>query len=371
MTRALAVIRRDLLKFRRNPVVLAMSLLMPIVYLVILGNSFQGKLKGLPIGIVDLDNGPESRLFINKLMAIEGGPGTFRLARMKDQKAAVDAVRAGELKAAIIIPEGFTRRSLSLRRAEVGLFVDNTDGISATTVRETVRGAFQLLRLEYISVREEGARQYLRDVDLYRKVDYDQSLVPGVIIMAIFLGTMTSGVFNLVMDRFLGVDESYLLTPLKKSDIVAGLIVSGVIITTTVTVLVSISGMLITGIPFGGGLQRCGLMFVVIILTTLGLLSMMFVLLGRVAHPRIVGLLSGFLNVIFFFPSGAVYPVESFPSWLRAFAKVNPEAYAVHAMKAVLFKGAGIGTIYGDLIFLSAFTAVMTAAAIALFKRTL
>ncbi len=37
--------------------VLAMSIFMPIIYLVILGNSFQGKLQGLPLVVVNQDPG--------------------------------------------------------------------------------------------------------------------------------------------------------------------------------------------------------------------------------------------------------------------------------------------------------------------------
>lgn len=371
MIRLLAVIKRDLLKFRRNPVIMFLSLVLPIVYLVILGNSFQGKLKGLPVGVVDLDGGPASRDFIQRLRAIEGGPGTFDLLFMKDQGAAVRQIREGGLKAALIIPPDFTRRSLARRRAQVGLFLDNTDAISAMTIRETMRAAFAASGIEYYPVREERAQKYLRDIDLYKKIDYDQSLVPGVVIMAIFLGTLTTGAFNLVMDRFLGIDESYLLTPLTKGDIVTGLIASGVIITTVITLIVFILSILITGISLWGGVRQFMLLLFVILLTTLGLLSMMFIFLGRVGHPRIVGLLTGFLNVIFFFPSGAVYPIESFPRWLKAFAKVNPEAYAVHAFKSVLFKNAGVGAIWGDMAFLTAFTVIAMTAGILAFKRTL
>ena len=101
------------------------------------------------------------------------------------------------------------------------------------------------------------------------------------------------------------------------------------------------------------------------------MLSLMFVLLGRAGHPRIVGIFSGFLNVIFFFPSGAIYPIESFPGWLKAFAKIIPEAYAVHALKSVLFKGAGLGVILNDLIFLVIFTNIMMCIAIITFKRSM
>lgn len=371
MIRLLAVIERDIKKFMRNPFVIAMSLVMPILYLVILGNSFQGKLKGLPMAIVNQDSGKYSTRVIENLRAIEAGAKTFTIIQLKNQKRAVDGVRDGIYKTALIIPPDFTKRLMLNKKPEVGLFIDNTDSISAETIRNTVSGAINAVKQEYVPIREKPDEIYLRNVDLYSMVDYYQSLVPGVVIMAIFLGTMTAGVFNLVMDRFLGAEESYLLTPLSKSEIVSGLVISGLSITTVTAIIVFTVSMLITGIPFSKGIEQGLALLIIIILTTLALLSMMFVILGRANHPRIVGILSGFLNVMFFFPSGAIYPIESFPGWLKAFAKVNPEAYAVHALKSVLFKGAGLQVILGDIIFLIIFASIMMLIAIKTFKRTL
>jgi len=100
-------------------------------------------------------------------------------------------------------------------------------------------------------VREKtGGSPAHRDISLYQKVDYNQSLVPAVVIMAIFLGTLTTGAFNLVMDRFLGVDESYLLTPLAKLDIVAGLVISGLSITMLIAVVILSVSLLSPVSPF-------------------------------------------------------------------------------------------------------------------------
>lgn len=371
MIRLLAVIERDLKKFRRNPVVLAMSILMPIIYLVILGNSFQGKLIDLPVAVVNQDTGPHAKRVMENLRAVQAGPETFSLVSVKDEREAVDGVKKGRYKAAVIIPADFSKKVTRQARPEVGLFLDNTDIISAETIRNLLDAALRSIRAEYVPIRERTDEVLLRDINLYGKVDYYQSLVPGVVIMAIFLGTLTTGAFNLVMDRFMGIDESYLLTPLTKSHIVGGLVISGLSITTAIATLIFVVSMVITGIPFSRGINQCIPLFIIIMLTTLCLLSLMFFILGRVGHPRIVGILSGFLNVILFFPSGAVYPIASFPGWLRSFAKVNPEAYAVDALKSILFKKAGMANISGDILFLALFTAIMMTMSILTFKRTL
>mgnify|MGYP001316268319 CR=1 FL=1 len=371
MVRLLAVIERDIKKFKRNPMVLAMSILMPIIYLVILGNSFQGKLQALPLVVVNEDSGPYARRLMEKLQAVQAGPETITIIKIRDEKDAIDWVRKGRYKAGLIIPPDFSKRVTLKNRPTVGLFLDNTDSISADTIRNAINSALKSINSDYVSIREKSDEVFLRDVDLYRKVDYYQSLVPGVVIMAIFLGALTTGAFNLVMDRFLGIDESYLLTPLSKSHIVGGLIISGLSITTIIAVLIFAVSMVMTGIPLSKGIEQFASILAVIILTTLCLLSLMFVIIGRVNHPRIVGILSGFLNVILFFPSGAIYPIASFPGWLKAFAKVNPEAYAVDALKSILFKGESISDISGDIIFLLIFTFVMMTIAIGTFKRTL
>jgi ABC-2 type transport system permease protein len=289
----------------------------------------------------------------------------------KDEQAAIDDVRNGKYKAALIIPPDFSKKIDLKSRSEVGLFLDNTDGISSGTIAGVVNGAVAAVRSRYINIREAPDEIHVRDVNLYRNVDYFQSLVPGVVVMAIFLGTLTTGVFNVVMDRFQGIEESYLLTPLTKANIVGGLILSGLAITTSVSVLVLGIGIVLTGIPLPTNIGQIVSLLIIIIFTTLCLQSLMFALLGRADHPRLVGVLSGFMNVILFFPSGAVYPTTSLPGWLKSFAMVNPEAYAVDALKALLFKNAGLTTVLVDIVFLMAFTAVMMVVAIMLFKRTL
>jgi ABC-2 type transport system permease protein len=109
----------------------------------------------------------------------------------------------------------------------------------------------------------------------------------------------------------------------------------------------------------------------VIILTGTGLLAMMFAVYSRTNNPRLIGGPAGFLNVILFFPSGAIYPIESLPAWLRAFTRWNPETHAISALKSVMFKGANLAAISSDVVFLALFTALMLLLAGATLKRSL
>ncbi len=90
----------------------------------------------------------------------------------------------------------------------------------------------------------------------------------------------------------------------------------------------------------------------VIVLTSFALVSMMFLIMVRVTDPLMPRAIFGVLNTPLFFPSGAVYPPQAFPNWMRATAAVDPFTYSVHAFKSLLLKNAGFTAISGDLLYL-------------------
>ncbi len=55
MNRILAIIERDLRRFRRSPTLVIVSMVMPLVQLVVLGYAFGGKVKHLQLGVLDQD----------------------------------------------------------------------------------------------------------------------------------------------------------------------------------------------------------------------------------------------------------------------------------------------------------------------------
>jgi len=366
-----AVMERDLLRILRNPASLLSAVLLPVIYLLILGNALQGPLKGLRLGVVSLDDGPQCRELLGALQALENGPRTLLVVPLDDPERGKALLRAGDLSGLLVIPPDFSRNASRGLSAPVGLEIDNVDAVAAQALQAAVSGALSSIRAPLVRLERHLGAPELRPEELYPRVDYDTSLIPGVVVLSIFMGSMLTGAFNLVMDRFLGVHESYLSTPLTRSDITFGVLLSGTVVTLGSSGLVLLIGFLLTGTVVHGGVLGWLSLAGVVVLTALGLLAMMMVLMGRAGHPRISGVLGGFLNVILFFPSGALYPLSSFPPWLRAFARVDPETHAVAALKAILFRGGDLAAAGTHVGFLALFTAVMLGLAMATMKRTL
>lgn len=53
MKKSWAIMRRDLIKLSRTPALIITSVVMPILFLLIFGNSLEGQLKHLPLVVVN------------------------------------------------------------------------------------------------------------------------------------------------------------------------------------------------------------------------------------------------------------------------------------------------------------------------------
>ena len=91
----------------------------------------------------------------------------------------------------------------------------------------------------------------------------------------------------------------------------------------------------------------------------------------RVTDPLMPRAIFGVLNTLLYFPSGAVYPTQGLPTWLKVIARLDPFTYAVHALRVLLLKGAAVSVLMPDLLFLAGFAGVMVTGAVLLFRRTL
>src|SRR5260370_2012257 len=109
----LAIMRRDLKKLTRNPITLISVILMPIVYLVIIGNSFQGQLRHLPIVVVEQDHGLYARRIVEQLLALQAGPKTVDVTFETDPGYAIHEARTRRFKGHLLIPPSSSHASAS------------------------------------------------------------------------------------------------------------------------------------------------------------------------------------------------------------------------------------------------------------------
>jgi len=252
----------------------------------------------------------------------------------------------------------------------VALISDNTDTFVSATLGATVNSVVGQLNADLVQERLPGVAM-LDTVEVYPYVPYILYLLPGSIVMSIFMMVMMGGGIIFIDDKMRGLHEGYLVTPISKLELVAGFNISGTMKAMLAGFFITIIGSLIAGVPNPFDPMRTLRMFVVITVTAFALVSLMFFLMARMNDPMLPRAMFGVLNTVLYFPSGAVYPQQGFPPWMQVIAKVDPFTYSVHAFKSLLLKNTGWEAISYDIGYLVVFSAVTMTAATALFKRTL
>ena len=371
MQRTLAIVEREMRRFRRSPTLIVVSMIFPLVQLVILGYAFGGNVKHLTLGIVSGDRGIPSVRLRELGNAVSSGSRTFDTVDYHDQGEALNDLRNGKLNGVLSIPPDFSRRVLARDAPHVALIEDNTDTFVSATMAGVVGGLVGASNAPAIDVSRVGGATSLDVVEIYPYVPYIQYLLPGSIVMSIFMMVMIGGGIIFIDDKARGLHEGYLVTPITRLELIAGFNLSGTIKAVLAGMVLMTVGSIIAGIPDALEPMRLLRLSLVIVVTSFSLISMMFLLMVRVTDPLVPRAIFGVLNTLLYFPSGAVYPPQGFPKWMQAIAVVDPFTYAVHAFKCLLLKNTGLGAIAGDLLYLTLFSTVAMTAATMLFKRTL
>lgn len=370
MHRILAIIERDLRRFRRSPLLVFASLVLPLTQLLVLGYAFGGKIKNLKVGVVDQDHGIPGVKLRELFGAVAANARTFETIEYADPKQAMVDLREGRINAVLNIPPLFSRNFIGHTAPKIALIEDNTDQFSGSTLE----GAMTALLGAYNGGGQAprvASQATLSIVEVYPYIPYIQFLLSGTIALAIFITAMIGGGIIYIDDKARGLHEGYLVTPITKFELILGFNLAGTVKGIMAGLVLTILGSLIAGIPDPLNLLRLAKLLLVIIAASLAFISMMFLMMVRISDPLVPRAIFGVLNTLLFFPSGAIYPINAFPPWMRVITAIDPFTYAVHAFKSLLLKNTGILAISGDLSYLLIFTLIMMTSATLLFRRTL
>jgi ABC-2 type transport system permease protein len=366
----LAIVEREMRKFFRSPTLMIMSLMMPLLQLVIMGNAFGGKIVGARVAVVDYDHGPQAVKIREAFDSIAVNIKTFTTVNYTDERLAREDVRTGKIDAAVVIPAQYSRRVYAQDAPRIGFVVDNSDQFTSASLEAEMQLVVDALTAPAIQPRLANSIA-LGIVELYPYVNYMKFLLPATIALAMYISVMIGGGMLYIDDKARGVHEGYLVTPITRLELVFGLNTAGAIKATLAGISLTVIGSLTAGLGVIFSLKTDLELLALILVTSIAFNGMMFLLMVRVDDPLVPRAMFGVLNTLLFYPSGAMYPIAAFPKWLRAIAIVDPFTYCIHGFKAILLKDGGFEAIRFDLLFLLVFGIGTLLIATPLFKRTL
>ncbi|ABN56260.1 MULTISPECIES: ABC transporter permease [Methanoculleus] len=194
---------------------------------------------------------------------------------------------------------------------------------------------------------------------------YLEFIIPGIVAMSVLFTSVFSGI-QIIWDKQFGFLKETLVAPVSRLEIMIGQTLGGA--TTAV-----IQGLILMVFALFIGLQPAGISGFLVAVGFMALIGVTFTAFGIAIASRMEDM-HGFQLIMNFviFPifglSGALFPINSLPDWLRPLTLADPLTYGVEGIRYGLSGTAQIHPL-ASLAVMAACAVLMTVAGAYLFRK--
>jgi ABC-2 type transport system permease protein len=197
-------------------------------------------------------------------------------------------------------------------------------------------------------------------------IEYIDFLVPGIIGMTMLFSSMFAGI-SVLWDREFGFLKEIMVAPVKRITIVLGRIAGGA---TTAFV----QGIMILVIAIIMGFEITGISAIFVSMVFMLLIACTFIGLGLIFASKMkdihgFSLVMNFVIFPVFLLSGAIFPIDNLPSFIRFLSYADPLTYGVDGMRGALI-GVSMFSIALDFLVLSGFAVIMVVLGAYFFEKS-
>ncbi len=377
--RFLALVQKEFNQLRRDPKVVTLLIVLPVLQLLLFGFILNSKIENVRLGVIDQSRTPESRELIANLSESR----SFRLTQ--SYLTPVDlsnAITDGTVQAGVVIPYDFARDLQTGKQADVQFLLNAMDANTATIARTYARGviAAYSANLSGAGLHAQFNQIAARDVgrtggiELQPSFLYNPGLegawftVTGVLgLLAILNGSLVAS-NTMVREREFGTIEQLLMSPASTSEIIVAKIAPLLVLLCLMTLNAIGICRLAFHVPFHGSFLLVYFGSVLCVLCGIGV-GTFVASFSRTSYQA--QLASFFVNPPLASLSGAVTPMEAMPRWLRPIAQVNPIYHFGVIARAVMLKGSGVETVWPNFLALGVIAIVLVSLSVMRFRRQL
>ena len=324
-------------------------------------------LQHAPIAIVDEDQSP-----LSQRIAAAFYPPHFTHPRMIGRSQMDRGLDEGDYTFALNIPPDFQRDLLAGRKPEIQLNIDATRMAQAFTGNSYVQ---QILHDEVTEFMEGHRSATELPVDLAIRARFNPTLTQSwfaAVMELINNVTMLSIVLTgaaLIREREHGTVEHLLVMPVTPFQIMASKVWSMglvVLLASSVSLVGIIEGVLSIPVEGSALLFMAGAGLHLFATTSMG------IFMGTIARsmPQF-----GLLMMLVLLPlqmlSGGMTPRESMPDIVQTIMLIAPTTHFVKLAQAILYRGAGIETVWPQFLALAVIGTVLFAISLARFRRAI
>ncbi|MEW5874571.1 MAG: ABC transporter permease [Candidatus Zixiibacteriota bacterium] len=345
-SRVLEIVRKEFIQVRRDPRLLRLVLVAPMIQLIVFGYAVSTDVRHTKTFVVDHDRTQASRSLVEALT----GSDYFDVVGTSDRPA--DLVRALDHADVIMgmeIPRGFAADLASGTGASVQLLFDGTNSNVAGIARGYAEQIVQGFGVNTLST------PISPPVELRERAWYNPDLasrnynVPGVIGTVTLLMCLLLTSLAVVREREMGTLEQLMVSPLSPGELIAGKTIPFGLIGLLDLVLVTSVALLWFGIPLQGSLFLLFGASVFFLMSALGI----GLLISTLSSTQQEAFMLTFLILMpMLLLAGFMFPVSSMPEFFQWATLLIPLRHFLEIIRGIFLKGAGLESLWPQFLSL-------------------
>ena len=357
------LLRKEALHILRDRRTLLVVILMPILQVILFGYAIRTDVSGIRLAIVDPSPDASTIELRNRFTATDA----FRVVRVLPNAGTLDRLFAsGAIQEAIVLDGDFANRLARGLPAGVLIVADASEPNSGSAMESYALAVIQGYERDIAT--RSGAVRIVPEARMRFNPTRESSnlFVPGLIAFVLTIISALMTAISLTREKETGTMEILLVSPLKPLEIIVGKVLAYLVIGFVSVLLVVAEARLVFAVPLRGSLLLLlgeGLLY---ILTSL---SLGILISSRTSSQRVamIGALAGTMLPTILL-SGFIFPLESMPWPLRAFANVVPAKWFVIIARGIMLKGVGLEYLWNETLILLGMTILLVAAATRSFR---
>lgn len=359
---------KELFSLRSDPVLIALIVYIFTVSVYTVANGVSFEVNNAAVAIVDEDHSPLSRQISAALL-----PPQFNQPQAIAPQDVNKALDRGDYLFVLFFPPEFEKDTLAGRVPEVQLLVD------ATAIAQAGNGANyiqQIIIAEALNAVRPGMQ--LSDampvnVSVRKLFNPNSSSVwfnalMQVINSVTMLGVILTGA-ALIREREHGTVEHLLVMPVTPAEIMLAKIwANGLVILVASMLSLKLVVEWLLDVPVQGSI----LLYIVASALYLFSVTSLGIMLGTITNSMAqFALLLIPIVIVMYLLSGGTTPLESMPVFLQRVMMFSPSTHFVSLSQNILYRGAGLESVWPEMVILTSIGAVFYSVALARFRKAI
>ena len=355
---------REGLELWRDPIRLTFALLGSIILMFILGYGITFDVEDLSFAVMDLDQTPESRDYIENMA---GSRYFIQKADIKSPEELDQRMRSGELSVAVEIPPNFGHQLKRSRKPEIVVWIDGAMPFRAETIKGYISGTYYSY-LTDLSLRTYGVVLNLVPAEIASRYRYNQdfksieAMVPAVIpLLLVFIPAILMAL-GVVREKEFGSITNLYVTPVTRLEFLIGKQLPYILV--SMISFFGLVGLAITvfDVPLKGSFWALSVTALLYVIGTTGL----GLLISAFTKTQIAALAATTVIILMIAVNfcGLIDPVSSLEGVGAVIGKLFPTTYFLEACRGVFNKALNFSDLSPQFLPLLAFIPVLTIASV-------